>query len=81
MNITVKFFAVCRELTRSDEIILDLTERSTGNDLWVALLNKYPELTAFKKRIRLAVNHEYVDDRVVLSEGDQVSLIPPVSGG
>lgn len=81
MNITVRLFAICRDLAKTDTVTLQLRDGGSGNDLWVELLKQYPELADLKKRTRLAVNLEYVSDRIELKDGDEVSLIPPVSGG
>ena len=42
-------------------------------------LDKYPNLKALP--IRIAVNREYVNTTVNLQDGDEIALIPPVSGG
>ena len=44
------------------------------------LLNKYPELLELAS-IKFAVNDEYVSDSQKIGGGEEVSVIPPVSGG
>jgi molybdopterin converting factor small subunit len=49
------------------------------------LAARYPHLAVTMQSITLAVNEEYVHDDddgpVLLSDGDTVALIPPISGG
>ena len=42
---------------------------------------RYPGLTPDASALVVAVNQEYADHDYVLSDGDEVALIPPVSGG
>ena len=42
---------------------------------------RYPEIIGDPGRLIVAVNHEYSDHLYCLKEGDEVALIPPVSGG
>ena len=46
-----------------------------------AVLAKYPRLVGHGNHMLLAVNHEVVRPESVLREGDEVALLPPVSGG
>ena len=81
MRIKVKFFAFCRDLAKSDEAELEVEEGSTGRDLWDILREKFPALKEAAASTLLAVNMEYVEADVKLKDGDEVALIPPVSGG
>ena len=81
MNVRVLFFASLRERLRRSEDQCSLADGSTVDGLWEALCREYPQLTPLARSIRFAVNHEYVKGSQVLSDGDEVALIPPVSGG
>jgi molybdopterin converting factor subunit 1 len=53
----------------------------TVAELLTTLRREYPAVDAIAGSVRVAVNHEFVrDDRIVI-EGDEVAIIPPVSGG
>ena len=54
---------------------------SSVGDLVAEIVRKYPLLTRDPGRLVVAVNYEYVDHSYTLVEGDEVALIPPVSGG
>lgn len=45
------------------------------------LTDTWPSLVDLLPRCAVAVNHEYATDDAVLSPGDEVAIIPPVSGG
>ena len=80
MTVRVRFFASLRERLRSAEVERELPGGATVADLVTLLQRDFPEL-AGSGRVSIAVNAEYVDVRHVLAEGDEVALIPPVSGG
>lgn len=52
-----------------------------SEQLWSALLKQFPELKKHRRVVRLARNSEYVGAEAMFSDGDEVALIPPVSGG
>ncbi len=81
MNIRVKFFALTRDIVGSNQQTYTLFENATTNDLLEQLIKQYPKLSEWKPFIRIAVNQEYVMQEIILSEHDEVALIPPVSGG
>jgi molybdopterin converting factor small subunit len=79
MRVRVKFFAMCRELSGCDEAVLEVSG-SSEDAFWASLLAAYPPLEKLKAYSRLAVNQEYAV-HPELREGDEVCIIPPVSGG
>jgi molybdopterin synthase catalytic subunit/molybdopterin converting factor small subunit len=73
MAVTVKLFAGLRERAGFAESTVDA---ATVADVWPALgLGDEPEGVLY------AVNNRYADRDTALAEGDEVALIPPVSGG
>ncbi len=81
MRVTVRFFAIARMLVGATEITLDLPERSTIATLRATLASATPGLSDILSRLMIAVNSEYADDSLVIPEGAEVAVIPPVSGG
>lgn len=81
MRVRVLFFASVRERLRRSEAHFDLAEGATVDDLWRLVCGEHPELEAVSRSVTFAVNREYVDRAHGLSEGDEVAVIPPVSGG
>jgi molybdopterin converting factor subunit 1 len=81
MTIAVKLFAAARELAGAGEIELALGPAPTVADARRALVEQCPKLGPLAERSLLAVNADYADDDRTLAAGDEVALIPPVSGG
>jgi molybdopterin converting factor subunit 1 len=80
MRITVRCFAAAREIVGGATLPLDLPDQATVGDAWAQLGDRYPSLKGFDLR-GLAVNRDYVEPDHRLSEGDELAVIPPVSGG
>jgi len=81
MKIRLKFFAGYRELIGEKEMEVDMKEGRRLADLLQDLYKKYPKLEAFKEGIICSINKEYAPLDRKLKEGDEVALLPPVSGG
>jgi len=81
MTVEVKLFAALADMVRAEKVRLELPPGSTGRDLRDELIRRYPALGQLAARSVLAVNRAFSGDQVVLGEGDEVALIPPVSGG
>ena len=79
MRIFVKFFALCREAAGQREAELELPAGSNVRGALERLQEQYPRLDA--RCLAVAVNQEYVEQERVLANGDELALIPPVSGG
>ncbi|KAE9233115.1 hypothetical protein PF004_g9736 [Phytophthora fragariae] len=82
MEIKVLYFASAREEVGLREEKLTLPRSSaTLRELRRVLMDKHPQAAATIESITLARNLEYSDDDVALADGDEVALIPPISGG
>jgi len=81
MRITVRLFALMREKAGTDTIDLELPERASTAQALEALQGQYPVLAPYLPRVRLALQMNFLDTDTVLHEGDELALIPPVSGG
>jgi MoaE-MoaD fusion protein len=77
MRVRVRLFAVLRERVGAGERELELDEAARAGDVWPAL-GMREEAPA---GLLYAVNKSYAAAETPLSEGDEVALIPPVSGG
>jgi molybdopterin synthase catalytic subunit len=76
MRVSVRLFAGLRERTGTEALELDLPAGSRVADVWAQLgLGEEPEGLLY------AVNKNYASAERSLAEGDEVALIPPVSGG
>jgi molybdopterin converting factor subunit 1 len=81
MTIHVRLFAIVRERAGVAELDLPMGETATVADAVAALAAKHPALKDFLPRCALAVNQNYVPATTPLNEGDELAVIPPVSGG
>lgn len=81
MKVRLLFFASLRERLHESEAEHVLENGGTIGDLWLDLCRQNPGLDEMTSSMSFAVNREYVDRGTVLREGDEVALIPPVSGG
>jgi molybdopterin synthase catalytic subunit len=82
MTVTVRLFAVLRERAGLDTIEVELDEGATVAEA-LEQLSASPELGEVLDRmpVRMAVNRDYADPDTQLSSGDELALVPPVSGG
>jgi molybdopterin converting factor subunit 1 len=76
VRVTVRLFAALRERAGSGRRELELPQGATAGDVFAAL-----EIRAEPPGLAYAVNQEYAERSAVLADGDEVALIPPVSGG
>ncbi|MCC7382122.1 MAG: molybdenum cofactor biosynthesis protein MoaE [Deltaproteobacteria bacterium] len=82
MQLTVRLFAVCRERAGQDRISVEIDGDSAGlSALLSAIGAAHPALAPLLPVVRLAVNHEFADESTEIHDGDELALIPPVSGG
>jgi MoaE-MoaD fusion protein len=76
MEVTVRLFAMLRERAGAREVTLELPEGARVSDALAELGSIAEGLP-----LVMAVNREYAPEDHVLDEGDELALIPPVSGG
>ncbi|XP_075934391.1 molybdopterin synthase sulfur carrier subunit-like isoform X3 [Anarhichas minor] len=84
-QVCVLYFAKSVELTgvKEEEIVAVPTPISS-RDLWSLLLQRHPRLLLLQDQVVFAVRHQYVaigDQVVTLGDGDEVAVVPPLSGG
>ena len=81
MEITVRFFALYRERAGLSSLEMELPDGATVTSLTDAVRQRFPRLAPPEVKIVVAVNAEYAEPEQALKPGDDVCLIPPVSGG
>jgi molybdopterin synthase catalytic subunit len=82
MTVTVRLFAILRERAGRDSLELELPDGATVGDAF-ELLAAAPGLGELVRRmpLRMAVNREYAGEGTAIAPGDELALIPPISGG
>ena len=77
----ILFFAQSRAAAGGDHRELKTTEPLTQDELWSSLIAAHPDLASIRKTARLARNETYLREDELLQPGDEIAIIPPVSGG
>lgn len=78
---TILYFAHARRLAGCAEETLAVGEALSPDELWTALLTRHPELAELRASSRLACNRQFAVPGMLLQPGDEIAIIPPVSGG
>lgn len=81
MKIKVKLFAVFRDVVGAKEEEVEVENGTTVQGLLELYISRFPQMAKFRDHIILSVNKEYGAPAKVLKDGDEVSFLPPVSGG
>ena len=74
-------FAAVRDVIGAPEAELDIGASTTAEELWPILVGRFPALEPHRRSIRLAVNGTYAFPNDPIAPGDEVALLPPVTGG
>jgi MoaE-MoaD fusion protein len=81
LRVEVRLFARLREQAGTERESLVLPPGTSAGDAYSALRERLPGLPAEPAGLRLAVNREFCAWDRPLADGDELALIPPVSGG
>ncbi len=81
ITITVKLFAAYQEAYGVPELKLEFPESTPVQAVCDRIITERPELTKWQNVTRYGVNLLFVEPDTLLKDGDEVVLIPPVSGG
>lgn len=75
----IKAFGITKDILGARETLFELDGETVGS-LRKALKQRYPSLLEIRS-LMIAVNNNYAEDQLYLSDSDEIALIPPVSGG
>ena len=81
ITITVKLFAAYQEAYGVPELKLEFPPQTPVKAVLQRLLSDRPELEKWRTLTRFGINLQFVDPQTPLQNGDEVVMIPPVSGG
>ena len=81
ITVTVKLFAAYQEAFRVSELVLEFPPGTPVTAVLDHLIAQHPELDAWRNLTRFGINLQFVESDTPLQDGDEVVLIPPVSGG
>lgn len=77
----VRLFAILRERAGTGEFLMDLPDGATVASAAAHLKDAFPSIGNHAKHVAYAVNREYAGAETELRDGDELAVIPPVSGG
>ena len=81
VQVKLLFFASLKDIVGSRQLDFDVPSGATVNDLLERLEARYPGLRPYRSIVLTSLNEDYVDRSTVVSDGDEVAIFPPVSGG
>jgi len=77
----VKLYAAVRDIVGTKEEDLEFVDGTTVGMLLEDYIRRFPQIGRYKDHLILSVNKEYGAPGRTLKDGDEVSFLPPVSGG
>jgi molybdopterin synthase catalytic subunit len=81
VQVKLLFFATLKDIVGKRELDIEVPSGATVNDLWEHLESRYPAIGRYRSIVLTSLNEEYVDRGAIVSDGDEVAMFPPVSGG
>ena len=81
MTIRILVFASLAEQIGTHHLSLEVGDQAAVADVLDVLAEQFPDIASMRGRLAVAVNHRYAAENHRLSAGDELALIPPVSGG
>jgi len=79
--IKVLLFGAAADRAGTREVELPVDDGATLRELWPLLVDRHPDLVPMRETLAFAVNGEYARMNESVSSGDEVAVLPPVSGG
>ncbi|MCY3800655.1 MAG: molybdopterin converting factor subunit 1 [Chloroflexi bacterium] len=79
--VSVRLFAGAAEVAGVRVQRVTIQDGATVDEVFDRMAEQFPALAAMKASLKFAVNQEFVEMDQRLSDGDEMAVIPPVSGG
>lgn len=80
MTISILAFGIAKEIVGTPSAALQVDDATTVGTIKARLGEQYPRLQLLTS-FMIAVNGEYAVADTVIKQGDEIAIIPPVSGG
>jgi len=79
--IKVLFFGAAADRAGTRETGLDVRDGATLEEIWPLIVERHADLAPMRDTLAFAINGEYARGEDTVSPGDEVAVLPPVSGG
>jgi len=81
MRVRVLLFGMLKDIAGKSSDLLDLPEQASVRDVLARYESTIPHFKESLPSLAFAINHQYADAHATLHDGDEVAILPPVSGG
>jgi MoaE-MoaD fusion protein len=81
VRVNVLFFGLLRDIAGQSQTTLELPNGSTAGSVFDHFVGLFPPLGELRRSVMLARNQEFTTAATELCDGDEIALLPPVSGG
>ncbi len=81
ITVTIKLFAVYQEEFETTEITRQFPANTPVSEVLERSIRERPNLARWREVTRFGINMDFVEPETIVRDGDEVVLIPPVSGG
>ena len=80
-DVKVLLFGAAADRAGARQVEVPVNDETTLGELWTILVDQYPGLVPMRDTLAFAINGEYARIEDAVSAGDEVAVLPPVSGG
>jgi molybdopterin converting factor subunit 1 len=81
MRVHVLLFAIVRDAAQTAEVDVEVPQTAVAGDAVKIVEQRFPQISKYMGRAAIAVNRRYATAQTEIAEGDEIAVIPPVSGG
>ncbi len=80
-EVKILLFGAAADRAGARQVEVPMDGETTLEELWSILMDQYPGLAPMRDTLAFAINGEYARIEDAVSAGDEVAVLPPVSGG
>jgi sulfur-carrier protein len=81
VTVTIELFAIYQETFGMEEISYQFPANTPVKAVLDRMIGERPQLAQWRDVTRFGINLEFVEPETIVCDGDEIVLIPPVSGG
>jgi molybdopterin converting factor subunit 1 len=81
IKVKVLYFAQAREAAGASEEEITLPYPAFIDSLFTKILEYHPDIETIREIVSVSVNYKIMNENIALRKGDEIALLPPVTGG